>query len=73
MHQEHGDQKRASGHRAISEERPKAGVFEEASDFDNSKQEIQEAAIWISFTMFSFISIAERRYASTDVIADVIA
>ena len=54
-------------------ERPKASVFEEASDFDNSEQEIQKAAIWISFTMFSFISIAERRYASTDVIAAVIA
>ena len=73
MHQEHGDQKRANGHRAIRSERPKAGAFEEASDFDNSEQEIQKAAIWISFTMFSFISIAERRYASTDVIAAVIA
>ncbi|CAI8447456.1 MAG: Uncharacterised protein [Cyanobium sp. ARS6] len=54
MHQEHGDQKRAIGHRAISSDRPKACVFEEASDFDKSEQGIQEAAIWISFTMFSF-------------------
>ena len=54
MHLEHGDQKRANGHRAMRSERPKASVFEEASDFDNSEQEIQEAAIWISFTMFSF-------------------
>lgn len=54
MHQEHGDQKRANDHRAIRSERPKAGVFEEASDFDNSEEEIQEAAIRIAFTMFSF-------------------